>query len=235
MTEFETSGPWVWIRLYFDKVKAILTRPSQFFRNLSPESDPNPPIVFALVTHWLGTAMEYFWNSLIGRLFSERLADLTKIMGDVADIDQPGQSVKLIQFRDQVLHWLWGMGRVIADPFLHLVSILFTSFFVYAGARLLIEPGRDGAPEKIRYHHALQIVCYASAASILSSIPVVGSTVAWIGGLILMVVGARETFRTSTGRSLVVAFFPKILLAGVFVTGFFFLFLFIAKALTQFF
>lgn len=235
MTQFEESGPLVWIQAYFRKVKSILTSPSQFFRGLSPESDPNPPIVFALVTHWLGTAIEYFWNSLIGKLFSERLADLTKIMGDVAEIDQPGQSVKLIEFRDQVLHWLWGMGRVIADPFLHLVSILFTAFFVYAGARILIEPGKDGAPERIRFHHSLQIVCYSSAASILAGIPVIGSTLGWLGGLILMVIGTRETFRTSTARSLVVAFFPKILLAGVFLTGFFFLFLFIAKALTQFF
>jgi len=187
------------------------------------------PLAFALVTHWLGAALEFLWHSVVGGAALQYLQDISKLAGNIADVDNPGTSARIFQLRDQVLHWFWGTGSVIVDPFLTLGSILFTTLFVYVGARILVSPDRAGAPREITYESALRIICFGLSPSILAGIPLVGGLISSLAVGLVTIVVAREAYRISTGRAVLVALFPKLLLLATFAGGLFFFFLVILK------
>ncbi len=210
------------VKQYFIDLFEISVHPVRFFRRMPLEGGVSGPLAFALVTHWLASALEYLWHSLIGGAATEYVNEVLKMAGNVADVDNPGQSARLFQLKDQLLHWIWGTGSVVADPFLTLASILFTTLFVYAGARLLVTPDKDGHPHNISYESALRVVCYGLSPSILAAIPLAGGFVAGLCVSIVTIIGAREVYRITTGRAIVVALFPRILLYGTLLLGLFF-------------
>ncbi len=210
---------------YFHKLWAILTRPSSFFGTLSQLADSRgrlgvtAPLVFVIVTHWIGSALQYIWQSAVGGVFEPYFRNAFKIADHLADVDNPGRSAVFAEVRERLLHWIMGVGSVILDPFWTLASVLFTSFFVFLGARLLVSPGKDGAPREVNYESALIVVCYGMAPSILSGLPIAGGFIASFLTVIITVVGARAYYRTSTPRAAVIALFPKLLFAGfIFLT-----------------
>lgn len=183
------------------------------------------PLAFALVTHWIGAAFAFIWHLLIGGAISRYFEDFFRIAGDVSDIDHPGKFAQWMDMRERVTHWFWGAGSVIADPFLTLASIFFASFLVWIGARILVSPGKDRAPREITFESALRLVCYGMSPSILAGLPLFGWGLASLLTLIVTIIGAKEVYRTTTGRAIVIALFPKlvflaVILLGVFVFAF---------------
>jgi hypothetical protein len=204
---------------YLNDLWRIITRPSVFFRRMPIRGGLAGPVAFALITHWVGSAISYLWKMLISGSVSGYVSELFKVAGDIADVDSPGRSAALYDLRDQFLHWAWGIGSVIVDPFITIFSILFTSFFVYLGARILVQPVKNGAPERIEYESALRIVCYGMSPAILAAIPLAGGILAPIFVAIVTIIGAREVYRIGTGRAVVVALFPKLLFLGIILMG----------------
>ena len=223
-------GAFRWIDRYFRDLWQIITQPTRFFRRMPRTGGVSGPLAFALVTSWIGAAMGWLWGSLINGVMTRELNEVFRIAGDVADIDHPGRSAVLAQARDRFLHWFWGAGSVLLDPFLTAVSILFTSFFVWMGARLLVTPARNGAPDEIRYETALRIVCFGMSPAILAVIPVAGPFVSKLGVLIVTVAGAREVYRVSTGRAAAIALFPKLLFLAILMFGFLVIIMLMIKA-----
>jgi hypothetical protein len=187
------------------------------------------PLFFALVTHWLGSSLSFLWRSLMGGTVSQFFRNIFDIAKDVAEVDYPGRGEQFIQARDRILDWFFGAGPVIIDPFITLFSILFTSVLVYVGARLLVSPGPDEPREEISYESAVRIICYGMTPSILKGIPLFGGAIASICTLIVTVIGAREVYRTSTIRAILIALFPKLLFLGIILVGLVFLVLVFLK------
>ncbi|MBC7691039.1 MAG: YIP1 family protein [Methylotenera sp.] len=219
------------IRAYFADLSAILIRPTAFFRTLPVTGGVVTPLVFALVTHWVGAALEFLWKGAIGGLVQGYFQSLFKVFDSVSDIDSPGRSAVMGEVRDRVIHWIWGAGSVLIDPFLTLASILFTTFFVFLGARLLVNPNKNGAPSEITFETALRVICYGLAPSILAGIPIVGGIISSIFVAIVTIIAAREIYRVSTTRATVVALFPKILLLSLVAGGMFLILLVIFKVM----
>ncbi len=203
------------LRRYFSTIWSILTRPTAFFRKMPVRGGISYPLAFALVTHWLGSAIEYLWRATLGGYLNNYVDTLMRMAGDVAEVDSPGRRAAILEMKEQFTHWMWGAGAVVADPFKTLFSVFFTAVFVYAGARILVTPGKNGAPSEITFESALRIVCFGLTPSLLAGVPLAGWFLSTFGILIVTVIGAREVYRISTGRALVVALFPKILLFGV--------------------
>jgi hypothetical protein len=214
---------------YFGALWRILTRPTEFFRRMPIRGGMAWPLAFALITHWIGQAGQFLWQASIGAAFSEKIAPFFRLFNDVADVDHPGRSAMLMQMRDRVWHWIMGAGSVIADPFITLAGLLFTSFFVFVGARLLVTPRRDGAPSEITYESALRIVCFGTCPAILAVIPVGGPLLAMFFTWIVTVIGAKQVYRVPWGRATVVGLFPKVLLAGIMLLGLFFVMIALTK------
>jgi hypothetical protein len=209
------------IQSYFFTIWRILTRPSLFFKALPDSGGLSQPLCFALVTHWLGAALSFLWRSLIGGKVAHIFQSLFQVAGDVVEVDHPGRGAQFLQFRDRIFEWFLGAGPVLLDPFLTLFTILFTSFLVYLGARILVSPGKDHHPEEITYSSAVRIISYGMTPSLLAAIPLLGGFVASLCTLIVTVIGAREVYRISTGRAILIALFPKLLFLGIIVMGIF--------------
>lgn len=171
------------------------------------------PLTFALATHWIGAFGAYIRSLLLGT--DSLVQNWWRTQMENVEVDTMDEYSWMA---DNLNQWskdfFWSAGSVVLDPFKTLLVLLATSFFVFLGARILVTPGRDGAPLEIRYESAARILAYASAASVFLALPFGGEFVAWIGTLILSMIGAREAYKVDTGRALVIALFPKILVFG---------------------
>jgi hypothetical protein len=200
------------VKVYFKNVWQILTQPSVFFRSLPLRGGVAGPLAFALITHWMGSAVAFLWRLSVGGALGGYFEQMLRMAGDVAEVDNPGRNTQLLQITERIKHWVWGAGAVIVDPFTTLLQILFISFLVFVGARLLVTPGKNGAPREITFESALRIVCFGLTPSILAVLPLFGGPVAYIYRIIVTVIGAREAYRISGTRATLVALFPQVLL-----------------------
>jgi hypothetical protein len=200
---------------YFQTVWRILTQPAAFFRAMPVRGGVSTPLAFALVTHWLGSAAAFIWHLLIGGAVGGIFSRFFQVAGDVADVDHPGRHAQLVEMGERLKHWVWGAGSVIADPFFTMGRILFISFLVFLGARILVTPSKNGAPREITFESALRIICFGLTPSILGILPLFGGPISYFYVVIVTVIGAREVYRIDSGRATVVALFPQFILLGV--------------------
>jgi DNA-directed RNA polymerase subunit RPC12/RpoP len=215
-----------YISNYFSDVWKIIAHSVLFFRHMPLKGGITYPLTFALVTHWLGAALSYLWHLVMGGAISRTIQSLfhssLNFAGHSAnygDIDSPGRNAMLAQTKDRIVDWFFGAGPVVIDPFLTLFSILFTSFFVFMGARILVSPGKNGHPREITYETAVRIVSFGLCPSILAGVPLVGGFVSSLAVVYVTIVGAKEVYKIETGRAIVVALFPKFLIFGILVSG----------------
>ncbi len=222
-----------WIQAYFSDLKKILTQPSEFFRTMPLSDGFSRPLTFALVTHWIGSASSYLWKSTLGSSFSHYFKSLIQIAGDISESDPFERAQTLENLQQHVMPWIVGTGSVLLDPFTTLFSILFLSLFVYAGARILVDPEKNGSPRQIPYESAVRIICYSSAASLFSIIPIVGPFFSTVLSIIISIIGAKTVYRVSATRATVIALFPNLLLFGMIMAGVAALVVFIVKIFTS--
>lgn len=229
-----TPSPWdtakARIRGYFQTVYGIIFQPSRFFRSMPVSGGFTGPLAFALVTHWLGSAVEFLWRALMRgftggfsqKMLASRFEKLFQ-MAHLSDIHSPGNqgTSLLLQYQDRLSNWLWGAGSVLLDPFTTLFSAFVTAAFVFIGAKILVPAAslegdlKNGAPRRVTFESSLRLICYGLTPSILSGVPLIGPFAAGLGTVIVTVIGAREIYRVGNGRAVAIALFPKILFFGV--------------------
>jgi hypothetical protein len=213
------------IKEYFTTLYALHTRPTVFFQNLltSPRSMAFA-LTFAVVTHWIGSALGYLWQAALGRAVMDRMSGGMQIFDQMSAMAPPHQVESLMAYREKAFHWLWGTGSVLIDPFKTLITILVISFFIWIASRLFAEKNQ-------RYDTAVTLVSLGMAPSILQGVPLVGTFVSSIFIFVVTLIGARELYRVQSGRALLIVLFPQILflllvLAALGVLFYFFLSLF---------
>ncbi|OFZ54379.1 MAG: hypothetical protein A2428_08895 [Bdellovibrionales bacterium RIFOXYC1_FULL_54_43] len=212
------NGPGKLIHDYFVTVWRILIHPGEFFRQMPLKEGLAGPLAFALVTHWLGAALSFLWHTAFSVALSDYARLFERIFGDF-DIDHPGRTAQLMESRKQFLEWFWGTGAIVADPFLTLVSILLTSIFVFAGARLLVPSRGARNLNEVTYESAVRIVAFGMTPAILAALPFFGPVFSSLGILIVTIIGAKVVYRISLPRAVIVALFPKLLFLGILGLG----------------
>jgi len=212
------------VRDYFRTLAHILTDPGDFFRRERELDDGSVtgPIAFALVTHWIASAVEWIWRGAMGKLFQQWQGQIAHLLSEIAEVDSPGRGAWVGAVEQRFSQWVWGVGPVLLDPFFTLFSILFTGLLVYAGSRILVtpQPLANGSLQAIRFESTIRLLAYASAPGILACLPVAGSVLAYIVSSVVLVIGAHELYRVGWPRAIVIAFFPKVLFAGTLMMGF---------------
>lgn len=207
------------IKSYFSTVWQIVSSPVQFYKNLPTTGGLSGPLTFALVTHWLGSALGYLTHLMSGSAATQLMQRLIQLGQDYPEIDSPGRLSQLQSVKERLIEWSFGAGSVVIDPFLTLISILITSAFVFAGARILVSPSPAEKPEGITYESAVRIISYGMAPQLLCIFPFFGVGIASLYTLVVTVIGAREVYRVGTGRAIVIALFPKIFVVSVIFAG----------------
>lgn len=196
---------------YFSTLWTILTHPTHFFRELNPGMGVVSPILFAVLTHWMGSGFSYLWKVGFGKFVEGRLSDFMIAFEKLSSLDEDVPLGTLQQMKDHFLTWVWGVGSVLIDPFLSVISILVTSFFIWIGARILGDIRRSDASERYSFESAVTIVSFSYAPSILQGLPLVGGLVSSLFIFIVTYIGAREVYRVSSMRGLLISIFPKLL------------------------
>lgn len=205
------------INRYFDDLWRIIRHPKVFFRNMPTHGGLSGPLTFALVTHWLSASFTYLWNLALG--IGKTGGILNWIMNSINDstIHSDGRAQMMLEFKERTLQWLGSAGSVLLDPFFTLSGLLFSSFFVFIGARILI----DSKPDRpsVRFETICRILCFSASPAILAALPWVGPIFATFGVLIVTVLGIREVFQVRTRRAITVAVFPKLMFFGIIFMG----------------
>lgn len=204
--------------IYFKTLKSLLTKPTAFFQTLPRPIGLVKPLLFGIITNWIGSALQYIWFSGLGKVFGTRLTDIFQSLDTSSEIDSSGQAGAVLAMREKLMDWAFGVSSVLIDPFKTCAQILFLSFFVWVGARIFAEIS-ENTKERLSYESAVAIVGYSMAASIFKGIPVLGGMIAALFAVIISIAGARETYRVSTGRALVIALFPVLLFWGLIFAG----------------
>lgn len=211
----ESQAPTHLITRYVNDLKLIITKPHTFFRTMPRSGGLSHPLAFALVTHWIGSAISFLWQAMIGGAFESRLRDLMNQIGGDEGINSLGRHAHWAELQHNVMNWFWGAGSVVADPFITLLSILFTSVLVFVGARILVPSATGTSEREVTFESALRIICYGMSPAIFAVVPLGGAFIAWLLTLYVTVVGAKEVYRITSGRALVVVLFPKLLFLGI--------------------
>lgn len=210
---YEAPAGVEFVQGYFRSLFKILFHPVDFFRNQPLDGGFSRPLAFALITHWLGTGVEFLWNSGLGLISVPTWKRAFDRFGGGNDIEALGRIPWFHQTQELVMKWFWGTGSVIADPFITAGRLLISAVFIYIGATLLIDPRKSGR-DRIRYSAVLSILCFATSATLFKIVPWMGAPIALFYGFVLSVIGIKQCFRIGTGRSLAVVLFPKLLLAA---------------------
>ncbi len=163
--------------------KESVLSPSRFFAGLEPGVSLWRAVLYYLVLAVVGCGLNLMWTAWLGGLGGA--AELYELTGL-----SPAQ-VQLVGF--------------LATPFLALVGLGFFCLLYHLLVMLLVERPR-GLRETAR------ILSYAWAGpQVFLGIPFVGSMVAGVWSVILLVIGIREHHRTSTLRAAGVALVPVLL------------------------
>jgi len=207
------------LRNYFSDVWKIMSHPTEFFHHMPTTGGLGRPLAFALVTHWIGACIEFLWKNALGGALIQHIQHMIRLAGDVFDVDQPGSGAMIVSAGDRLAAWFTGAGPILVDPFLTLFSILLTSAFVFAGARILVPDAvsrKDSAA--VTFESAVRVVSFGLTPAILAAIPLLGGFVSSLCIFIVTVIGVKEVYKIGVGRSLVVVLFPKLLMLGVVLT-----------------
>lgn len=233
------------IRKYFVTLWQVMTHPTSFFRTMPTEGGMTGPLAFALVTHWLGSALSFLWRTWMGNQLAVYFDTFSRIAGDVADHQGDGSPLpwnQILAFKNQFLNqsffkWFWGVGSIVIDPFYTLISILFTSFFVFVGAKVFVTwiPPEEhkNQPHSVSFESAVRLICYGMSPMILAGIPLFGWGLATFLSAIVTIIGAKEIYKVGTFRAIVIALFPKLLFLGFILAGVLVLFTLFIKLLSS--
>lgn len=221
------------VQNYFRDIWLILTQPSHFFKKMPLTGGISRPLAFALVTHWLGSALSFLWKLYLFGSLMKFAQPFLPIMGDVLDIHYPGKGQNFLMARDRFVQWFTSAGPVLIDPFLTLASILLTSFFVFIGAKILANSSKQSGVQ-VTYESAVRLICFGITPAILAALPLFGTFVSYVYIIFVTTIGAKEIYRVSTGRGLVIALFPKLLFLGTIGVGLALFFLTLLKFFTSF-
>ena len=233
----KATGPQSLLESYLQTIQQVITKPVTFFGSMPLTGGLSGPLTFALVTHWIGQALHALWNQSFqvnARGLWDRIQQsMMSLDSETASIFKHGRHWAE-NTSNQFSTWFLDVGAVVADPFLTLFWILGFASILYLAARILVTPGKDQAPTQITYETSVRIVSYAYAISIFLAVPWVGNMVWTLGHYVLMAVGAKAVYRTSTQRAVVLVLSPILLGIGMMVAFFGAILLLFASAFKHF-
>ncbi len=176
------------------KIRDILIEPTRFFQGRDPVHEGlSTPLLFAIFLEWAVAIIVYARDFAVG-LSEEKL---------IQALERSHSAFK--QLHD-INFGVLKLGLLLINPLQSVLGILFGSVLLHAGVMIFV-PNRPEVTER-RFSTTASVTAYARASAAWLVIPYIG----WLIGLIwsgfTMIIGVRETYRTSTTRAVLVTLFP---------------------------
>lgn len=175
-------------------VKLVLFEPVHFFRDyrIGGGGSISRPMIFAVITGWIGIIFDTIWTRILSKVvfkwIRERLEEssLFDLDWDKFNFDQFGSS--LGKGTEEVISLI--LGPVVLIVGLFIISGLFHLF-------LMMVKGNTQT-----FETTFSVACYCMTTHLAMVIPLCGSLISWVYGIILSIIGIKEAHPTSTGKSL---------------------------------
>jgi len=226
-----------WVFGYFKKLSDLLFHPVTFFEKISLSESLSIPLAFALVSHWIGSALQYLHTGLFNS--SGGMPELVEawIKRNSRGFDQIHRSGRMDEWesiRHSFLEWSESVTSVLVDPFTTLIHIFFLSLLIGFVAKILITTKPESRVSRVEWNQIVRILAYAGGTGILLAIPLVGTTfysLAWMG---IAASGLRAVYHCSWFKALLIIGVPWLLLMMMIFFFVILVFLFFAGVMAAF-
>jgi hypothetical protein len=182
-----------------ETIQGSLFRPTEFFRQMPPEGGRWRALLFAVIVATMAWGVAMLWESAFG---------MPAVLEHVERL--PGVTGVFLYF------------TLVFVPVLVVLSTIFQSAVLHVSLTFL-----NGAREN--YEATLKAVSYAASASLFLVFPFVGTPLAFVWRVVLLVIGLREVHRISTGRAFFALLLPAVIVITLFVLAFAFVSLVLLK------
>jgi len=169
-----------------ETLQKSLFRPTEFFRQMRTSGGTGSSLVYAVIVGTLTAAVAMMWQRALG-----------------SSAPWVGQEWEV----PPVVGYFWYAGLA-AMPLIIVAAVAFRSFLLHVSLLIL-----GGAKES--FEATLKVVAYATSASAFNVFPLVGSPIAFVWRVVLLVTGLRETHRISTARAFAAWLLPFLVIAFV--------------------
>ncbi|MFI5120779.1 MAG: YIP1 family protein, partial [Thermoanaerobaculia bacterium] len=180
--ETQTLGP----QPFFDTAMLFIKSPVEAWRLTRETGDYMRPLLFGIIVGWVGLVFRAVWGTIFG-------AGLTSMI--------PAQYARFAQFRGGSL-----VAQIILGPLVIAIglfvgaAILHVSFMIVGAL----------ASSRSQFEGTFRLVCYASVANVANVVPLLGGLVAGVWAAYLIVVGAQQLHKTTSGKALFGVILPTI-------------------------
>lgn len=174
-----------------DTSKGLVTAPGAAYDVMQEKGDYLSPILYAVIFGTIGGIFNQIWNLVFGAAYLQFLPpEMQESFGAMATGGVGSTIVGIV------------LAPVIA------VVVLFVSAAIYHLFLLIVGGTRDSTAG---FEGTLRAVGYGQVCNLAAIIPVVGSFVAAIWGLVLYVIGLTRVHHTSTGKAVFAVLLPIVL------------------------
>ena len=170
-------------------IKMVLFRPSAFFEKMRPDGGYEMPIAFIVVLSFICSILGLIVHFAIRFGISELIGDPTSI----------------------VLRLL-GPSPTPGSLFVSLIIVpLLMPVYMFIHAAIMDNFLPTIRAKKLGYQATYRVASYGMAASVFGIVPILGTLVAFVWGLVVTIIGLSRVYQTSTGSVVLAAVFPHFL------------------------
>ncbi|MCK5077665.1 MAG: YIP1 family protein [Calditrichia bacterium] len=165
--------------------KESVFNPTEFYKKMPPKGELFMPLLYAVTWIVISQIIGFFYLKIFGGSIFEIIREVMEAQGIPMD-----QAFNL----DAI--YMQGVAQLFMLPFLFMLMI-----FVIAGIMhlllLMFGAGKEG------YIATFRVIAYSQGSAIFNIIPFMGNMIASIWGIVLQIVGFKETHKTSYGKVVV--------------------------------
>jgi len=177
----ELSNPWEdphaydgYFAAFYQTAVRVLFAAPRFFAGLVPQKQLTRALIFYLIVGLIQIAAEQSW-----------LVVFAKVLAPTAESDP------------QLTHLFTLLSREMSLPLFVLARTAFISLELFIASVMYHLMFRIVAPSTANFSLVFQVIAYASAPALLGIVPVLGSLVGFIWGIVCSFVGCRYALRIS--------------------------------------
>jgi hypothetical protein len=180
------AGLWkTWVESIFN--------PEKFFSKLPFTGGMGSPLLYALIVTWLSSIISTFYQVIFSNVWLNIIEKYIDRASPGLDLGI-GRSVTILSF----------FQSIIIAPIIIILALFIISGIYHLLCMIFGWAKRD-------FEATLRAVTYSSGPAIFAIIPMCGSIIGWVWGLVLAIIGIKHMQQTTGGKSALVVLFPLVL------------------------